>query len=75
MEGIEEYFTKQHFPFTEDVPAKPLPKKLKIPQMIVNEREGDPLSHLDNYTSWMELQGTINAIMCRAFPLTLGDKA
>ncbi|XP_022875824.1 uncharacterized protein LOC111394307 [Olea europaea var. sylvestris] len=42
--------------------------------MAAYEGDGDPLSHLDKYTSWIELQGASNAIMCRAFSLTLGDK-
>ncbi|XP_022880843.1 uncharacterized protein LOC111398123 [Olea europaea var. sylvestris] len=73
--GIEEYLTKQHSPFTEDVLTKPLPERLKVPQMIAYEGERDPLSHLDKYTLWIELQGTSDAIMCRAFPLALGNKA
>ncbi|XP_022875758.1 uncharacterized protein LOC111394231 [Olea europaea var. sylvestris] len=44
-------------------------------QIAAYEGDSDPLSHLDKYTSWMELQGASNAIMCRAFSLTLGDKA
>lgn len=43
--------------------------------MTAHEGEGDPLSHLDKYTSCIELQGSSGAIICRAFPLTLGDKA
>ncbi|XP_022899394.1 uncharacterized protein LOC111412703 [Olea europaea var. sylvestris] len=54
---------------------EPLHEKLKIPQIAAYEGDGDPLSHHDKYTSWMELQEASNAIMCRAFPLTLGDKA
>lgn len=73
--GTEGYQTKRHSPFTEDVLMEPLPKKLKIPQIAAYEGNSDPLSHLDKYTSWMELQGASNTIMCRAFYLTLGDKA
>lgn len=43
--------------------------------MTAYEWDGDPLSHLDKYTSWIELQGASDAIMYRAFPLTLRDKA
>lgn len=54
---------------------EPLHEKLKIPQMTAYEGDGNFLSHLDKYTSWMELQGASNAITCRVFPLTLEDKA
>lgn len=52
---IEEYFTNCHSPFIEDILALPLPDKLKMPQLKGYERERDPLSHLNKYTSWMEL--------------------
>ncbi|XP_022883451.1 uncharacterized protein LOC111400263 [Olea europaea var. sylvestris] len=73
--GTEDYLTKRHSPFTEDVLIEPLLEKLKILQMATYEGDGDLLSHLDKYTSWMELQGTSDVIMCRVFSLTLGDKA
>ncbi|XP_022881009.1 uncharacterized protein LOC111398323 [Olea europaea var. sylvestris] len=73
--GTEDYLTKRHSPFTGDVLMEPLPEKLKILQVVAYEGDGDPLSHLEKYTSWMELQEASNAIMCRALPLTLGDKA
>ncbi|KAL2454991.1 Uncharacterized protein Adt_47507 [Abeliophyllum distichum] len=71
----EEYTTDRHSPFTEDILAKPLPKKLKMPQLTSYEDGNDPVGHLDRYTSWMELQGASDAIMCRAFPLTFGNRA
>ncbi|KAL2466564.1 Ribonuclease H [Abeliophyllum distichum] len=71
----EEYTTDRHSPFTEDILAKPLPEKLKMPQLTSYENGNDPIGHLDRYTSWMELQGASDAIMCRAFPLTFGNRA
>ncbi|KAL2512031.1 Retrotrans gag domain-containing protein [Abeliophyllum distichum] len=71
----EEYTTDRHSPFTEDILAKPLPKKLKMPQLISYEDGNDPVGHLDRYTSWMELQGASDAIMYRAFPLTFENRA
>lgn len=72
---VEEYLTKRHSPFTEDIVVEPLPEKLKIPELIGNEGEGDTFSHLDEYTSKMEQQGACDVIMCQTFRLTLGDKA
>ncbi|KAL2542874.1 Gag-pol polyprotein [Abeliophyllum distichum] len=71
----EEYTTDIHSPFTEDILAKPLPEKLKIPQLTSYNDGNDPVGHLDRYTSWMELQRASDAIMCRAFPLTFGNRA
>ncbi|KAL2499228.1 Gag-pol polyprotein [Abeliophyllum distichum] len=71
----EEVTMDRRSPFTEDILAKPLPEKLKMPQLTSYEDGNDPVGHLDRYTSWMELQGASDAIMCRAFPLTFGNRA
>ncbi|KAL2474628.1 Retrotrans gag domain-containing protein [Abeliophyllum distichum] len=72
---LEEYTTDKRSPFTEDILAKPLPEKLKMPQLTNYEDGNDPVGHLDRYTSWMELQGASDAIMCRTFLLTFGNRA
>ncbi|KAL2497288.1 Uncharacterized protein Adt_22838 [Abeliophyllum distichum] len=51
----EVYTTDRHSPFTEDILAKPLSKKLKMPQLISYEDGKDSVGHLDRLTSWMEL--------------------
>ncbi|KAL2497422.1 Uncharacterized protein Adt_22972 [Abeliophyllum distichum] len=71
----EEYTTYRHSPFSDDILAKPLPKKLKMPQLTNYEDGNDPVGHLNRYTFWMELQGVSDAIMCRAFHLTFRSKA
>ncbi|KAL2524578.1 Retrotrans gag domain-containing protein [Abeliophyllum distichum] len=71
----EEYTTYRHSPFLEDILTKPLPDKLKMPQLTSYEDSNDPIGHLDRYTSWMELQGASDAIMCRAFPLIFRNRA
>ncbi|KAL2454433.1 Retrotrans gag domain-containing protein [Abeliophyllum distichum] len=65
----EVHTTDRHSPFTEDILVKPLPEKLKMPQLTSYEDGNDPVGHLDRYTSWMELQGASDTIMCRAFLL------
>ncbi|KAL2480541.1 Gag-pol polyprotein [Abeliophyllum distichum] len=72
---LEQYTTDRHSPFTEDILAKLLPEKLKMPQLTSYEDGNDLVGHLDRYTSWMELQGANDTIMCRAFPLTFGNRA
>ncbi|KAL2512706.1 Retrotrans gag domain-containing protein [Abeliophyllum distichum] len=70
----KEYTTDRHSPFSEDILAKPLPERLKM--QLTNYEDGNNLvGHLDRYTSWMELQGGSDAIMCRDFPLTFGNRA
>ncbi|KAL2532547.1 Retrotrans gag domain-containing protein [Abeliophyllum distichum] len=71
----EEVNTDRRSPFTEDILEKPLPENLKMPQLTSYEDGNDPVGHLDRYTSWMKLQGASDAIMCRAFPLTFGNRA
>ncbi|KAL2455906.1 Uncharacterized protein Adt_47042 [Abeliophyllum distichum] len=60
----EVHTTDRHSPFTEDILAKPLPEKLKMPQLTSYEDGNDSIGHLDRYTSWMELQGASDTIMC-----------
>ncbi|KAL2532445.1 Uncharacterized protein Adt_05796 [Abeliophyllum distichum] len=48
---LEEYATDRHFPFSEDILAKPLPNKLKMPQLTSYEDGNDPVGHLNRYTS------------------------
>ncbi|KAL2471571.1 Uncharacterized protein Adt_39707 [Abeliophyllum distichum] len=71
----EEYTTYRYSPFTEDILAKPLPKKLKMPQLTSYEDGNDPVGNLDRYTSWMELQGASDTIMCKAFSVTFRNRA
>lgn len=69
---MEEYFTNRHSSFIEDILAEPLLDKLKMPQLTQYEGKEDPFNHIDNYSSCMELQWANDAIMCRAFLVTLG---
>ncbi|KAL2461667.1 Gag-pol polyprotein [Abeliophyllum distichum] len=71
----EEYTTDRHSPFMDDILAKPLLEKLKMPHLTSYEDGNDAVGHLERYTSWMELQGASDAITCRAFPLTFGNRA
>ncbi|KAL2470248.1 Gag-pol polyprotein [Abeliophyllum distichum] len=71
---LEEYTIDRHSPFTEDILAKPLPEKMKMPQLTSYEDGNDPVGHFDRYTSWIELQEASDAIMYRAFSLTFGNR-
>lgn len=67
---VEPLLEKVEPPFTKDILEAPLLAKFKMPQIKLYEREGDPTEHLETFKSWMELQGTTWAAMCRAFSLT-----
>ncbi|XP_039115810.1 uncharacterized protein LOC120251332 [Dioscorea cayenensis subsp. rotundata] len=55
--------------------VKALPKKFKMPQLTTYSGKGDPYDHMQNYETVMLLHGWEDAIMCRAFPLTLTEPA
>ncbi|XP_039131811.1 uncharacterized protein LOC120268487 [Dioscorea cayenensis subsp. rotundata] len=55
--------------------VKPLPKKFKMPRLTTYYGKGDPYDHMQNYEAVMLLHGWEDAIMCRAFPLTLTEHA
>jgi hypothetical protein len=46
------------FPFTERIMAIQLPEKFKIPSIQTYIGIEDPIEHLDNYKTHMDLQGT-----------------
>ncbi|KAL2486896.1 Uncharacterized protein Adt_31652 [Abeliophyllum distichum] len=71
----EKYITNRLCPFSEDILAKPLLKKLKMSQLTNYEDGNDFVGHLDRYTFWMELQGASDVIICRSFSLTFGNMA
>lgn len=48
-----------------------LPEKFKISAIQTYTGIEDPTEHLDNYKMHMDLQGTPQEMVCRAFPLTL----
>ena len=56
--------------FTETVRAYAMPDKFKMPQVEKYDGNGDPQSHLEAFREQIVLHGTLDAIACRAFPLT-----
>ena len=54
---------------------KPLPSKFKMPQLSSFTGKEDPYEHVQNYEAITLLHGWEDAIMCRAFPITLKDIA
>ena len=62
-------------PFTKEIMGKPLPPKFRMPQLPTFTGKEDPREHIQNYESIMLLHGWEDAIMCRAFSITLKDVA
>jgi hypothetical protein len=62
-------------PFTKCIMAIQLLEKFKIPTIQTYTGVEDPTEHLDNYKTHMDLQGTLQELACRAFPLTLSESA
>ena len=57
--------------FTVSVNSCPLPQKFRMPQIESYDGVKDPLNHLETFKTLMYLQGVLDEIMCRAFPMTL----
>ena len=71
----EEEQQRARAPFTKEVMGKPLPPKFKMPSLPTFSGKEDPYEHVQNYEAIMMLHGWEDAIMCRAFPITLKDHA
>jgi hypothetical protein len=62
-------------PFTKRVSSFNLPEKFKPPQMLSFVGTGDPVEHLKNFQTHMDLHDTLDEVACRALPLTLSGSA
>ncbi|XP_057964059.1 uncharacterized protein LOC131155144 [Malania oleifera] len=58
-------------PFNKEIMEAPLPSRFKMPTFDRYEGLSDHIDHLDNFKMLMQLQGALDAIMCRAFATTL----
>ena len=46
-----------------------------MPQVESYDRSKDPLDHPESFKTLMHLQGVVDEIICRAFPITLKGPA
>ena len=58
-------------PFTVSVTLFPFPPKFRMPQVKNYDESKDPLDHLEFFKTLMHLQGVLDEIMCKAFPIML----
>jgi hypothetical protein len=72
---VDKLLRGTYSPFTRRVVDYQLPEKFKVPQILSYAGDGDPLDHLDNFWSHLDLHGSPDEVVCRAFPLTLSGNA
>ena len=68
---LDDLVNRTDSPFTATVNSYPLPSKFCMPQIDSYDGVKDPLDHLETFKTLMHLQGVADAIMCRAFLMTL----
>lgn len=61
--------------FTTVIRCAILPQNFKIPYIECYEERIDPVGHLLFYCIWMEFEAAEDIVLCRVFPLTLGEAA
>ena len=62
-------------PFIVEVTSFPLPTKFRMPQVEAYDGSWGLLDYLESFKTLMHLQGVLNEIMCRAFPIMLKGPA
>ncbi|XP_050249357.1 uncharacterized protein LOC126696709 [Quercus robur] len=58
-------------PFTTSVLECPLPPKFHLPQLECYDGMKDPLDHIGAFKTILNLQQTLNEVICMSFPATL----
>ncbi|XP_058078599.1 uncharacterized protein LOC131226911 [Magnolia sinica] len=58
-------------PFTSEIMDEVMPQRFRMPPVIQYSGSGDPSEHVESYRSWIQIQLATDAMLCRAFSLTL----
>ena len=72
---IEDLVHRTDSPFTASINGHLLPSKFKLPSLVSYDGTRDPFDHIATFKTTMHLQGVLDEIMCRAFPITLKGPA
>ena len=72
---LDELVHRTDLPFIASITSFPLPLKFRMLQVEAYDGSKDPLNHLESFKTLMHLQGMVDKIMCRAFPITLKGPA
>ncbi|XP_058103728.1 uncharacterized protein LOC131247786 [Magnolia sinica] len=62
-------------PFTPTIMSEVMPQRFLIPPIIQYSGSGDPSEHVKAYRSWMQIQTTMDAMMCHGFSINLTGSA
>ena len=72
---IQEMMQDAEPPFSTEILAEEFPEDFKMPTLKQYDGEGNPVSHLTTFQTWMSIRRASSSIKCQAFPLTLTDIA
>ena len=68
---IDDLIHRTDYPFTVSTTNHLVPLKFKMPTLDSYDGTQDPCDHITTFKSTMHLQGVLNEIICKAFPITL----
>ena len=71
----DNFVNRTDSPFTAAVNSFPLPHKFRMPHIDSYNKVKDSLDHLETFKTLMYLQGVVDEIVCKAFPMTLKGAA
>ena len=71
MGPLDNITAEPELPFTYDIMVAKYPPRFHLPQMEPYDGQRDPTEHLELYRTLIEVQEASQAILCRAFSLTL----
>ena len=72
---VDDLVHRTDSPFIASITSHPLPSKFKMPSLDSYDRTCDPCDHIATFKTTMHLQGVLDEIMCKAFPMTLKGPA
>ena len=69
--NLDGMLKQTYSPFTTSVLECPLPPKFRLPQLEFYDDTKDPLDHIGAFKTILNLQQTLDEVICRSFPTSL----